>query len=84
MDDSPYRSKMRVPVKFIFVAHGIELVVLIICADSHLKKHLEHVLLLLHWGNDAVLAPYNHGLATGITIKDNAYIVLVIDMHFGD
>jgi hypothetical protein len=38
----------------------------------------------MHRGNDAVLAPHNHGLAAGIAIKDNAYIVLVIDMHFGD
>jgi hypothetical protein len=84
MNDPPYRSKMRVPMESVLIAHGIELVVLIICADCRLKESRKHMLLLMHRGNDAVLAPHNHGLAAGIAIKDNAYIVLVIDMHFGD
>ncbi len=74
---------MGVIMKFVLIAHCVELVLFIVCAYGRLEEGFEHMLLLVHWGNDPVLAPYNHGLATGITVKDDANIVLVIDMHLG-
>ena len=84
MDNPPYGPEMGMPVLLVLIAHCVELVVLIVCADCRLKESLKHMLLLMHGGNDPVFAPDNHRLATGITVKDNANIVLEVDMHFGD
>lgn len=81
MDDPPYRSEMGVPVLLVLITHGIELQIISICAAGHRKDGLEHMLLFGHWGNDAVLLPDDHQLATRITIQNDTDIILVMGVR---
>lgn len=75
---------MCVPVISVAIPHRIELMLFIVYADCRLKESTKHMLLLMHWGNDAMLPPDDLRLIADIAIKDDANIVLMIDMHLGD